>query len=83
MARRPLTFTLIHNYWINSKRSTPNIGARRCRLRNSPILSSAAANGYIGANISVPHKETALKLSEADERARAIGAANALWYDRR
>lgn len=37
-------------------------------------------HGYIGANITVPHKEPALKLSEPDERARAVGAANALWY---
>ncbi|MGA8888591.1 MAG: shikimate dehydrogenase, partial [Pseudolabrys sp.] len=31
--------------------------------------------------ISVPHKEVALTLTEPDDRARAVGAANALWYD--
>ena len=60
----------------------PNTGARRCRRRSSPISSAICArNGYIGANVTVPHKEAALKLSEPDERARAVGAANTLWYD--
>jgi shikimate dehydrogenase len=29
----------------------------------------------------VPHKQAVLALSEPDERARAVGAANTLWYD--
>ena len=29
----------------------------------------------------MPHKQPALALSEPDERARAVGAANTLWYD--
>jgi shikimate dehydrogenase len=29
----------------------------------------------------VPHKEAALAASEPDDRARAVGAANTLWYD--
>ena len=29
----------------------------------------------------MPHKERALALSEPDDRARAVGAANTLWYD--
>ena len=37
--------------------------------------------GYIGANVTVPHKQAVLALSEPDERARAVGAANCLWYD--
>jgi shikimate dehydrogenase len=31
--------------------------------------------------VTVPHKEAAFALSEADERARAVGAANTLWLD--
>jgi shikimate dehydrogenase len=38
-------------------------------------------HGYVGANVTVPHKQTALTVSEPDERARAVGAANCLWYD--
>ena len=38
-------------------------------------------HGFVGANVTIPHKERALALSVPDERARAVGAANTLWYD--
>jgi shikimate dehydrogenase len=31
--------------------------------------------------VTVPHKEAALAVSEPDDRARAVGAANTLWLD--
>src|SRR6202034_360128 len=34
-----------------------------------------------GANVTLPHKERALALSMPHPRARAVGAANTLWYD--
>jgi shikimate dehydrogenase len=36
--------------------------------------------GFVGANVTIPHKEQALALSKPDERARAVGAANTLWF---
>ncbi|MEH2529393.1 shikimate dehydrogenase [Bradyrhizobium sp. AZCC 1588] len=36
--------------------------------------------GFVGANVTIPHKERALALSKPDERARAVGAANTLWF---
>jgi len=73
---------LIHNYWIKQH----NLDAEYTREAVPPekfeeFIKNLAANGYVGANVTVPHKEAALKLSEPDERARAVGAANALWYD--
>ena len=73
---------LIHNYWIKQH----NIDAEYTREAVPPekfeeFIKNLAANGYVGANVTVPHKEAALKLSEPDDRARAVGAANALWYD--
>jgi shikimate dehydrogenase len=44
-------------------------------------VQSLAANGYVGANVTVPHKEAALACSAPDDRARAVGAANTLWFD--
>ena len=38
-------------------------------------------HGFVGANVTIPHKERALALSMPDARARAVGAANTLWYD--
>ena len=40
-----------------------------------------SAHGFVGANVTIPHKERALALSKPDDRARAVGAANTLWYD--
>src|SRR3954467_8776153 len=37
-------------------------------------------HGFVGANVTIPHKERALLLSVPDERAKAVGAANTLWY---
>src|SRR3954471_15007162 len=37
--------------------------------------------GFLGANVTIPHKEAALALAtEATDRARAIGAANTLTF---
>jgi len=39
------------------------------------------AAGFVGANVTIPHKEAALALAdEADDVARAIGAANTLVF---
>ena len=73
---------LIHNYWIKQHK----LDAEYRREAVPPekfgdFVKNLRANGYVGANITVPHKEAALKLSEPDDRARAVGAANTLWYD--
>jgi shikimate dehydrogenase len=45
------------------------------------FITHLAHHGFIGANVTIPHKERALLLSVPDERAKAVGAANTLWYD--
>ncbi|MBT3360726.1 MAG: shikimate dehydrogenase [Rhodospirillales bacterium] len=45
------------------------------------FVENLAAHGYVGCNVTIPHKELALAASEPDERARAVGAANTLWLD--
>jgi shikimate dehydrogenase len=72
---------LIHNYWI--KQHKLDAEYRREAVppeKFAEFVGNLRGNGYIGANITVPHKEAALKLSEPDDRARAVGAANTLWY---
>ena len=73
---------LIHSYWIKQHK----LDAEYRREAVSPdkfaaFVGNLRGNGYIGANITVPHKEAALAASEPDDRARAVGAANTLWYD--
>ena len=72
----------LHGYWIKRYRID---GDYRVEEKSSEefaaFVGSLAANGYVGANITIPHKDAALALSEPDDRARAVGAANTLWLD--
>jgi len=73
---------LIHNYWIEQY----GLDAAYRREEVAPeafadFISHLSARGYVGANITIPHKEAALAMSEPDDRARAVGASNTLWYD--
>ena len=73
---------LIHNHWIRELRL--NAEYRREAVppeRFATFVQRLSERGYVGANVTLPHKEAALRLSEADARARAIGAANTLWLD--
>ena len=73
---------LIHNYWLKHY----GIAGEYRRVAVPPekfavFAGALAARGYVGANVTVPHKEAALALSQPDDRARAVGAANTLWLD--
>lgn len=72
---------LIHNYWIKLH----NLNAEYRREAVPPeqladFIAHFRERGYVGGNVTVPHKEKVMALSEPDERARAVGAANCLWY---
>ena len=72
---------LIHNYWI--KQHKLNAEYRREAVppeQFAEFIKTMRQRGYVGGNVTVPHKEAALKLSEPDARAKAVGAANCLWY---
>jgi shikimate dehydrogenase len=73
---------LIHNHWIGELGL--NAAYRREAVppeRFADFVQRLSEHGYVGANVTLPHKETALRLSEADSRAQAVGAANTLWLD--
>ncbi len=61
--------------------SSPNRSVSVAPEAFADFISNLDARGYAGANITIPHKETALELSEPDDRARAVGASNTLWLD--
>lgn len=73
---------LIHNYWIKQHKLDAD-------YRKEPVAPEAfekfvlslRENGYVGANVTLPHKQSALKLSKPDDRADAVGAANTLYYE--
>src|SRR5580692_11782345 len=73
---------LIHHYWLRmlgieggySIEAVPPEGFAEFVLHLS-------THGFVGANVTIPHKERALALTVPDARARAVGAANTLWYE--
>jgi shikimate dehydrogenase len=73
---------VIHNYWIKQH----GLNAEYRREAVSPekfadFVTRLREHGYVGANVTIPHKQKALTVTTPDERARAVGAANTLWYD--
>jgi shikimate dehydrogenase len=73
---------VIHNYWIGELGLDAEYRREAVPTdRFAEFVSSLAARGYVGANVTVPHKQAALALAEPDDRAVAVGAANTLWLD--
>ncbi|OAF05033.1 shikimate dehydrogenase [Bradyrhizobium centrolobii] len=72
---------LIHHYWLRTLgiaggyviEAVPPDDLRDFVLRLS-------LHGFVGANVTIPHKESVLALSTPDARAKAVGAANTLWF---
>jgi shikimate dehydrogenase len=74
---------MIHGYWLKTlgipgayelKDLTPD--------EFVPFITNLAANGYVGGNVTVPHKEAAYRtVTERDAAAEAIGAVNTLWLE--
>jgi len=72
---------LIHHYWLR----TLGIDGGYVIEAVPPdefqdFVFRLSLRGFVGANVTRPHKERALELSKPDDRARAVGAANTLWY---
>lgn len=74
---------LIHRYWLQHYGIDGVYEKEAVRPEDFPAFVEALAeHGYVGANVTLPHKEAALRLAHtADEAAIAIGAANTLWLD--
>lgn len=74
---------LIHGYWLAryeidgayTKEAVPPEAL-------ASYLTRLAENGLQGCNVTVPHKEAALRLADdVDESARGVGAVNTLWLE--
>jgi len=73
----------IHRYWLAQYGIDGAYDKEAVEPKDlAGFLGALASRGYAGANVTLPHKEAALRLATvADEAARAIGAANTLWLD--
>ena len=74
---------IIHRYWLAQYRIDGGYEKEAVRPEDlRAFLESLWRLGYVGANVTLPHKEAALHAARsADEAAIAMGAANTLWLD--
>ena len=73
---------LIHHYWLRTLGIEGGYNIEAVPPEGfAEFVLHLSAHGFVGANVTIPHKERALALSVPDARARAVGAANTLWYD--
>jgi len=74
---------LIHGHWL----ARYGIEGSYARVAVKPdeaadFLRNLRAQGYVGCNVTIPHKEAAFAVAdETLPAARAAGAANTLWYE--
>ncbi len=73
---------VIHNYWLRTLGIAGGYVIKAVPKEEfADFIAHLSNNGFVGANVTIPHKEQALALTQPDARARAVGAANTLWYD--
>jgi shikimate dehydrogenase len=73
---------LIHHYWLRTLGIEGGYNIEAVPPEGfAEFVMHLSTHGFVGANVTIPHKERALALSMPDARARAVGAANTLWYD--
>jgi shikimate dehydrogenase len=74
---------MIHGHWLaryHLPGSYEKVAVRPEEIAD--FVSRLADHGYVGCNVTVPHKEVAFALAaERDPSAIAVGAANTLWLD--
>ena len=73
---------LIHGHWIERHGLAASYEREAVQPEDfAAFVENLSGHGYAGANVTLPHKEAALRLAAADDRALAVGAANTLWLD--
>ena len=73
---------LIHHHWLHTLGIAGGYVIEAVPPEElAAFVGRLAARGFVGANVTIPHKERVLDLTEPDARARAVGAANTLWYE--
>ncbi len=74
---------LIHGHWLQQfglAGSYEKIAVAPAEL--CAFVRDMRAAGFVGGNVTVPHKEAVMALADdIDDAARAVGAANTLWFE--
>jgi shikimate dehydrogenase len=74
---------MIHGYWLKTLGIQGAYDLKDLSPESfAAFVTGFPANGYIGGNVTVPHKEAAYRIVHSrDEAAEAIGAVNTLWLE--
>jgi shikimate dehydrogenase len=74
---------MIHGYWLRQLGIAGAYDLKDLTPEAFPeFLTRIADHGYVGGNVTVPHKEAAFRLVDRrDEVAEAIGAVNTIWLE--
>lgn len=76
---------LIHGHWLKTLGLDGRYVAHAVTPDDFPGFMKSlrdGRSGFVGGNVTIPHKEAAYTLADApDELARELGAANTLWVE--
>jgi shikimate dehydrogenase len=74
---------LLHGYWLKTLGIDGAYELADVAPDDYPgFLQRLREHGYVGCNVTVPHKQAAFRLvKQRDAAAQAIGAVNTVWYD--
>jgi shikimate dehydrogenase len=74
---------MIHGYWLRTLGIRGAYELKDLTPEAFPdFVTRLAANGYVGGNVTVPHKEAAFRLVDRrDAAAEAVGAVNTVWLE--
>lgn len=76
---------LIHGYWLKQLGLAGTYRAHEVSAENFAAFIATLKNGtsgFVGGNVTIPHKEAAFKLADRpDELSKELGASNTLWLE--
>ncbi|MBB3660479.1 shikimate dehydrogenase [Rhizobium sp. BK650] len=76
---------LIHAYWLKTLNLPGNYQAYEVAPEAFADFIASLKNGsigFVGGNVTIPHKELAFKLADRpDELSKELGASNTLWLE--
>src|SRR2546422_11140310 len=74
---------MIHGYWLKTLGIPGGYELKDLTVEAFPaFIANLAGNGYVGGNVTVPHKEAAFRLADKrDAAAEPGGAVNTLRLD--
>jgi len=74
---------LLHDYWLRTMHIAGSYGLVDVAPEDFPrFFRDLAVHGYVGANVTKPHKSAAFRLVDRRHPAAdAVGAVNTVWYE--